>query len=79
MREQREASGGRPPLALIFQRPEFLRACLSYCRFLRGCRRQSCCCQCLVVGKVVVVPIALSATVDVDGGESVRNLSALWI
>ena len=44
-------------------------------RSLRGRGRRSCCCRCLVVGKVAVVPILLGVAVDVAGGESVRNMS----
>ena len=43
----------------------------------RGCGRHSCCCRCLVVGVVAVVPIVLSVAVDAAVGKSVRNFSAL--
>ena len=42
---------------------------------LRNCGRRFCCCRHLVFGMVAVVAIVLS--VDVTGGGSVRNVSAL--
>ena len=46
-------------------------------RLRRVCERRSCCCRCLVVGKIAVVPIVLSVAGDVAGGESVFDVSEL--
>ena len=71
-----------PSVSIHRQTPKFCvfsqgRVCLArwfeLSRLLRGCGHRSCCCRCLVVGKVAVVPIVLSVAVDVAGGELVRN------